>query len=175
MTKSFLTEQFNRTALPMAISIIGVCIFFLVMNWKLGILAIILFSINILIFLKISQKNIQKAIVKENDENKLIDEIDDSLHNSFSTITSGRIKQETNRIDQKHSKFDVLHNDQMKKTANVRFIIGIINLIIFCILVAFIIYLYKKNSLSNSLTIALIIILISLLNPYSVKYILIFS
>jgi len=51
----------------------------------------------------------------------------------------------------------------MKKTANVRFIIGIINLIIFCILVTFIIYLYKKNLISNSSTIAFIIILISLL------------
>lgn len=126
MTKSFLTEQFNRTAMPMAISIIGVCLFFLAMNWKLGVLAIILFTINILIFFKISQKNIQKAQVKEGDENKLIDEIDDSLHNSFSTITTGRIKQETNRINQKHSNFDGIHNDQMKYTANIRYISGII-------------------------------------------------
>jgi ABC-type multidrug transport system fused ATPase/permease subunit len=119
MTSSFLTEQFNRTAMPMAISIIGVCLFFLVMNWKLGIFAIILFSLNILIFFKISQKNIKKAISKETDENKLIDEIDDSLHNSFSTITTGSIKKETNRIDQKHSAFDNIHKDQMKNTADV--------------------------------------------------------
>ena len=110
MTKSFLTEQFNRTAMPMAVSIIGVCLFFLVMNWKLGVIAVVLFSINILIFFKISQKNIQKAQLKEKDENNLIDEIDDSLHNSFSTITSGRIKQETNRINQKHSNFDNIHS-----------------------------------------------------------------
>ena len=163
MTKSFLTEQFNRTAMPMAMSIIGVCLFFLVMNWKLGIFAIILFSINILIFFKISQKNIKNAISKETDENKLIDEIDDSLHNSFSTITTGSIKKETNRIDQKHSVFDNIHKDQMKNTADVRYISGIINLTIFCILVIFIIYLYKKNYLSNSLTISFIIILIFLL------------
>jgi ABC-type multidrug transport system fused ATPase/permease subunit len=160
---SFFFEQFNRTAMPMALSIIGVCIFFLVMNWKLGALAIILFSLNILIFFKISQKNIKKAIIKEGNENKLIDEIDDSLHNSFSTITTGRIKQETNRINQKHSMFDVLHKDQIKNTADVRYISGIINLTIFSILVAFIIYLYKKNSISNSLTISFIIILIFLL------------
>ena len=160
---SFFFEQFNRTAMPMAISIIGVCLFFLVMNWKLGIFAIILFSLNILIFFKISQKNIKKAISKETDENKLIDEIDDSLHNSFSTITTGSIKKETNRIDQKHSAFDNIHKDQMKNTADVRYISGIINLAIFCILVTFIIYLYKKNSLSNSLTISFIIILIFLL------------
>jgi ABC-type bacteriocin/lantibiotic exporter with double-glycine peptidase domain len=160
---SFFFEQFNRTAMPMALSIIGVCLFFLVMNWKLGVLAIILFSLNILIFFKISQKNIKKAQVKEKDENNLIDEIDDSLHNSFSTITTGRIKQETNRINQKHSNFDILHNDQMKYTANIRYISGIINLTIFSILVTFIIYLYKKNSISNSLTISFIIILIFLL------------
>jgi len=160
---SFFFEQFNRTAMPMAISIIGVCVFFLLMNWKLGVLAIILFSINIFIFFKISQKNIKKAIKKEGDENKLIDEIDDSLHNSFSTITAGRINHETKRINEKHSLFDSIHNDQMKYTANIRYISGIINLTIFCILVTFIIYLYKKNSVSNSLTITIIIILIFLL------------
>ena len=160
---SFFFEQFNRTALPMAISIIGVSLFFLFMNWKLGVLTILLFSLNIFIFFKISQKNIKNSSIKETNENKLIDEIDDSLHNSFSTITAGRIKQETNRIDQKHSIFDNIHHDQMKTTANVRYISGIINLLIFCVLVAFIIYLYKINSISNSLTISLIIILIFLL------------
>ena len=159
----FFFEQFNRTVMPMMISIIGVCLFFLVMNWKLGIFAIILFSINILIFFVISQNNIRKATIKENDENKLIDEIDDLLHNSFSTISSGRINQETNRIDQKHTNFDYIHNDQMKNTANIRYISGILNLIIFCSLVAFIIYLYKKDLISNSLTITFIIILIFLL------------
>lgn len=160
---SFFFEQFNRTVMPMAVSITGVCLFFLVMNWKLGVFAIILFSINILIFFLISQNNIRKAEIRENNENKLIDEIDDSLHNSFSTITAGRINQETNRIDQKHSNFDSIHSNQMKSTSNVRYISGILNIIIFCSLVAFIIYLYKKDLISNSLTITFIIILIFLL------------
>ncbi len=160
---SFFFEQFNRTVMPMAISIIGVCLFFLVMNWKLGVFAIILFAVNILIFFAISQNNIRKAGIKETDENILIDEIDDSLHNSFSTIISGKINQETERINEKHSKFDNVHSNQMKYTANIRYISGILNLVIFCALVAFIIYLYKKDAISNTLTITFIIILIFLL------------
>jgi ABC-type multidrug transport system fused ATPase/permease subunit len=166
---SFFIEQFNRNALPIGVSIIGVCLYFLFMNWKLGVLTIILFTVNILIFFRLSKKNIQKAIIKESDENKLIDEIDDSLHNSFSTITTGRIKQETNRIHQKHYKFDDIHNKQMKSTCDVRYIAGIINLIIFCLLVGFIIYLYKINSISNSSTITLIIIVIFLLKQIKVN------
>lgn len=160
---SFFFEQFNRTVMPMAISIIGVCLFFLVMNWKLGIFAIILFAVNILIFFAISQNNIHKAEIRENNENILIDEIDDSLHNSFSTITTGRISKETDRINEKHSEFDNIHTNQMKSTSNVRYISGILNLVIFCVLVAFIIYLYKKDAISNTLTITFIIILIFLL------------
>ncbi len=158
-----LTKQFNRTVMPMTVSIIGVCLFFLVMNWKLGVFAIILFTVNILIFFAISQNNIQKAEIRENNENILIDEIDDSLHNSFSTITGGMINNETNRIDKKHSNFDNIHTNQIKSTSNVRYISGIINLFIFCALVAFIIYLYKKDAISNTLTITFIIILIFLL------------
>lgn len=160
---SFFFEQFNRTVMPIMISIFGVCLFFLVMNWKLGVFAIILFTVNILIFFAISQNNIQKAGIRENNENKLIDEIDDSLHNSFSTITTGRINQETDRIDKKHSIFDNIHTNQMKSTSNVRYISGILNLVIFCSLVAFIIYLYKNDAISNTLTITFIIILIFLL------------
>ena len=160
---SFFFEQFNRTVMPMIISIIGVCLFFLVMNWKLGVFAIILFTVNIIIFFAISQNNIRKAEIRENNENILIDEIDDSLHNSFSTITTGRINKETERINDKHSEFDSIHTNQMKSTSNVRYISGILNLVIFCALVAFIIYLYKKDAISNTLTITFIIILIFLL------------
>jgi len=160
---SFFFERLNRTVMPMVLSIIGVCIFFLLMNWKLGIITIILFSINILIFFKICQKNIKKSRVREINENKLVDEIDDSLHNSFSTITSGRIKQEKDRIDQKHLNFNKIYNDQMKSTGTVKFLAGILNIIIFSLLISYIIYLYKQNSLSNSLTISTIIILIFLI------------
>jgi ABC-type multidrug transport system fused ATPase/permease subunit len=160
---SFFFERLNRTAMPMIISITGVCLFFLIMNWKLGICAIILFSINFLIFFKVCEKNIKKSRLREIDENKLIDQIDDSLHNSFSTITTGSINKERNRLDQNHSKFDDIYDNQMKSTAKVKFVAGFMNIIIFSLLVTFIIYLYKQNSISSSLTISFIIILIFLI------------
>ena len=160
---SYFFERINRTVLPMVISIIGVCIFFLVMNWKLGVSSIILFSIGIFIFYKVCQKNVKKSRMREIDENKLIDEIDDSLHNSFSTITTGCINKEKNRLNNKHSSFNNIYNDQMKSTANVKFIAGILNVIIFIILISYIFYLNKTNSISNSLTITFIIILVFLI------------
>ncbi len=160
---SFFYERLNRTVLPVTISIIGICLYFLIMKWKLGILSIILFSINIFVFFKICQKNIQKSKNREKNENKLVDEIDDTLHNSFSIITSDRINQEKNRLDKNHSKFDIIYNDQMKSTGNVKFIAGFLNVVTFLILSTYIIYLYKNNQISNSLTITFIIILIFLI------------
>jgi ABC-type multidrug transport system fused ATPase/permease subunit len=160
---SFFSERIWKIVLPMTLSIIGVCIFFLVMNWKLGIVSIILYSLFIFIFIKISQKNIENSRVREDSENKLLDEIDDSLHNSFSTITTGNINKEKNRLNNIHSNFNDIYNYQMKGLGNVRFTTGIINTVIFCLLLAYIIYLYKNNSISNSLTITLIIILIFLI------------
>ena len=159
---SVFFERIWKSALPMTISIIGVCIFFVFMNWKLGILSIISYLIYFLIFFKISQKNIENSKVRENNENKLLDEIDDSLHNSFSTITTGNINKEKNRLNNIHSDFNNIYNYQMKGLGTVRFITSIINTVIFCILLAFIIYLYKNNQISNALTITFIIILIFL-------------
>jgi len=166
---STFNETFGRAFVPMFISIIGVCIFFLFMNWRLGILTIILFSLYIFIFVKINQRNIKKSKIKEINENKLLDEIDDLLHNSFSTITTGSINKEKNRINQKHTIYDDIHNNQMKTTGSNRFIITILNLFIFCLLVIYIIYLYKKNLISNSLTITFIIILIFLLKQVRIN------
>jgi ABC-type multidrug transport system fused ATPase/permease subunit len=160
---SFFSERIWKIALPMTLSIIGVCIFFLVMNWRLGLVAIILYSIYMLIFIKISQKNIENSRVREDSENKLLDEIDDSLHNSFSTITTGNINQEKNRLNNIHSNFNDIYNNQMKGLGTVRFIAGVINTVIFCLLLAYIIYLYKTNIISNSTTITFIIILIFLI------------
>jgi ABC-type multidrug transport system fused ATPase/permease subunit len=160
---SFFFERVNRTVLPMVISILGVSLFFLFMNWKLGLFTIILFSINFIIFFKICEKNIKKSRLREINENKLIDEIDDSLHNSFSSITTGSIKHEKNRLNEKHSDFDKIYNDQMKSTSTVRFIAGIMNIIIFLLLLSYIIYIYKQNIISNSLTITFIITLIFLI------------
>jgi len=160
---SFFFERVNRTVLPMVISIIGVSLFFLFMNWKLGIFTIILFSINFMIFFKICERNVKKSRNREINENKLIDEIDDSLHNSFSSITTGSISNEKNRLNKKHSDFDQIYNDQMKSTSTVRFIAGIMNVIIFLLLISYIIYIYKQNIISNSLTITFIITLIFLI------------
>jgi ABC-type multidrug transport system fused ATPase/permease subunit len=147
----------------MTLSIIGVCIFFVFMNWKLGILSIILYSIYILIFIKISQKNIENSRVREDNENKLLDEIDDSLHNSFSTITTGNIDKEKYRLNYIHSNFNNIYNYQMKCLGKVRFITNVINTVIFFILLGYIIYLHKNNQISNSLSITFIIILIFLI------------
>lgn len=160
---SFFFERLNRWVIPMIISIFGVCFFFLIMNWKLGVFSIILFLINIFIFYKVCQKNVKKSRMREMDENKLLDEIDDSLHNSFSTITTGSIKKERNRLDKNHLNFDSIYDEQMKSTANVKFIACVLNLIVFSLLIAYIIYLNKNNSLSTSLTITLIIILVFLI------------
>jgi ABC-type multidrug transport system fused ATPase/permease subunit len=160
---SFFFERVNRTVLPMGISIFGVCIFFLIMNWKLGIFTILLFIINLIIFFKICEKNVKKSIMREINENKLIDEIDDSLHNSFSTITTGSIKKERNRLEKKQYNYDNLYDTQLRSTAKVKFVAGIMNVIIFGLLVSFIIYFNKKNYISTSTTITFIIILIFLI------------
>jgi ABC-type multidrug transport system fused ATPase/permease subunit len=160
---SFFFDKLNRSVSIIIISIISVCLFFLFMNWKLGILSIILFSINFIIFFKICEKNIKKSILRENDENKLIDEIDDSLHNSFSTITTGSINKERDRLDKKHLIFDNIYDEQMKSTAKVKLIAALMNIIIFSLLISYIIYLYKQNLISNSLTITFIIVLVFLI------------
>lgn len=160
---SFFYERLNKTVLPITLSIIGICLYFLIMKWKLGILSIILFSINIFVFFKVCQKNIQKSKNREKNENKVIDDIDDSLHNSFSIITCDRINQEKNRLDKIHSEFDIIYDEQMTSTGNVKFVAGFLNVITFLILSAYIIYLYKNNQISNSLTITFIIILIFLI------------
>jgi len=160
---TFFQERLNKTVLPMTISIIGICLYFLVMNWRLGLLSIFIFSVNFYIFFLVCQKNIQKSRDKELNENKLLEEIDDSLHNCFSIITSDRIKFEKKRLQKTHLKFDDIYNEQLKSTGDVKLISGIMNVTIFGILSAYIVYLFKIKKISSSQTITFIIILIFLI------------
>jgi len=157
---SFFYERFNRWVLPFLITIVGVVLFFFIMSFRMGLISLVTFTTYLIIFYLVCKTDIEKSKKRESKENKLLEDIDDTLHNCFSVITSGKIKDERERLDQIHNKFDDSLHNQMKSGTNIRWVTGMLNIISFSVLAATTLYLYKNNYISNSLTITFIVVLI---------------
>ncbi len=165
---SFFYERFNRWALPFLITIVGVIIFFLVMNFRMGLISLITFSIYLLVFYFVCKSDINYSIKRENKENRMLEDIDDALNNSFSIITSGKINDEKMRLHKIHNSFDDSLYNQMKNGTTIRWTISILNIISFAVLTGTTLYLYKNNKIKNSTTITFIVILVFLVKQLRV-------
>ena len=132
------------------------------MNLRMGLISIATFSAYLIVFYLICQSDVKKSMKRENRENKLMEDIDDTLHNCFSVITSGKIKDEKSRLHSIHNKFDDSLNSQLANSAGVRWATSILNIITFAVLSGTVLYLYKNNMINNSTTISFIVILIFL-------------
>lgn len=163
---SFFYERFNRWVLPFFVTVIGIIVFFFFLNPRMGGITFIVLSVYILIFYLICSSDVGKSQQREFKENKMLDDIDDTLTNSFSVITSGKISSETKRIHDIHNNFDVSLSGQMKNSALIRWSISILNIVVFGALVAAALYLYKKSYIDSSKTITFIVVLVFLVKHF---------
>jgi len=163
---SFFYERFNRWVLPFFVTVIGIIVFFFFLNPRMGGITFIVLLVYVLIFYLICSSDVGKSQQREFKENKMLDDIDDTLTNSFSVITSGKISSETKRIQDIHDNFDVSLSGQMKNSALIRWSISILNIVVFGVLVAAALYLYKKSYIDSSKTITFIVVLVFLVKHF---------
>ena len=153
-------ERFNKWFLPFVITILGVTIYLFFINVNIGLISILAFLIYSFSFYQKSKIDINNSKDRENKENKLLEEIDDSLNNCFSIITSSRTVFEKNRLDKLHNILDSSVFTQQAGHASFRAILGILNIGVFAILSFYTLYLFKKRKISNASAISIIILVV---------------
>jgi len=160
---TFYYERFNRWVVPFLVTFVIITIFFFFMNLKLGGISLLLFIIYLIIFYLIAQTDIKKSKARERQENIMFEDIDDTLNNCMSIITSGKLEDETNRLANNHTQYDILLKKQLKNSTLVRWGLSTLNIVVFSILTIVILYFYKKGILDNAKTITLITVIFFLI------------
>ena len=154
----YFNERFARWLLPFIVIVIGITIYLFFINFKLGLISLLLFIVyGLSFYFKI---NSQKKVVveREKNENILMEEIDDSLNNSFSVITNERIDFEKKRLDKLQKESDNSTINQLNSNVNFKAVLGFFNIILFASLTIYTLYLYKTKQISNAIAISLIIL-----------------
>jgi len=154
----YFNERFARWLLPFIVIVIGITIYLFFINFKLGLISLLLFIVyGLSFYFKI---NSQKKVVveREKNENILMEEIDDSLNNCFSVITNERIDFEKKRLDKLQDKSDNGIINQLNSNVNLKAVLGFLNIALFASLTIYTLYLYKTKQISNAIAISLIIL-----------------
>jgi len=154
----YFNERFARWLLSFIVIVIGITIYLFFINFKLGLISLLLFIVyGLSFYFKI---NSQKKVVveREKNENILMEEIDDSLNNSFSVITNERIDFEKKRLDKLQKESDNSTINQLNSNVNLKAVLGFLNIALFASLTIYTLYLYKTKQISNAIAISLIIL-----------------
>ena len=93
---------------------------------------------------------------KEKDENKLIKQIDDRLHNSMNIFTSGQTDFEKQYLLKIHNVFEKSVKKELSDSANIKLATASMNVIVFISLIVSTFYLFYKKKISSAQTISIV-------------------
>lgn len=165
---SFYYERINRYIIPYILTIVTIVIYLTYLNPLIGFASALIFGAYTYIIYLIGKTDIKNSQDRETEEHNMLEEIDDTLNNSLSIITSGNIDNEHIRISGIHNSYDKILEKQSKGSCLVKFSTSILNIVIFLILVSSTLYLFKMGKISTQTTIAIITIFIFLLKHFRI-------
>lgn len=153
---SFFHERLNRWLFPFLMTLSAVMVYLFFLNKRLGAISSASIFIYILIIFLLARQDIKRSEAREKEENILLEELDDTLSNSISIVTCGKLDQERERIINTHNKYDEILKKQLRSSSMLKWVSCILNIILFAIIIGSTLSLYKNSSISNASTIAII-------------------
>lgn len=146
----------NKYVVPFFITFAIVIVYLFFLNPKMGGIGAVSIVIYLVIFFFMARYNIRKASKRELKENVMLEDVDDTLNNSLSIMSTGQSKLETARLNKIHDEYDIKLKQQLKSSNLTKWVSSILNICLFGVLIFSALYFYKKNELSSAATISLI-------------------
>lgn len=153
---SIFFTSFNKYIIPFFLTLAIVIVYLFILNRKMGVVGAVSIIIYIVVFYFVAKHNIEKSSKREKEENKMLEDVDDTLNNSLSIISCGQKKKEEERLNKLHNEYDKYYKKQLNNATLIKWISALMNIFIFGVLIFFTLYFYKKGELSSAVTISLI-------------------
>ena len=153
---SIFFTNFNKYIIPFFITFAVVIVYLFILNVKMGVVGTISIIIYIVVFYFVAKRNVLKASEREKEENKMLEDVDDTLNNCLSIISCGQKKKEEERLNKLHDSYDKYYTKQLNNSTLIKWISALMNVFLFGVLIFFTLYLYKRGDLSPAVTISLI-------------------
>jgi len=157
--RAIITE-FCIWIFPQALAILVINIYFFVLNWKLGLLSLILvavfFYINYYYFTKCAIYSNQCHILFE----KKNQDTQDKLSNSYSIYSTGSLNKEILNYSNNTKIYTTKFKENLFCLTNAKIITSLLIVILFVVLNSFAVYLFMKKEISFTNLIAIFITII---------------
>jgi len=163
---SLFFDRMNKYILPFFISILAVIIYLFFLNRKIGLLSLVTVVIYFVIFYLVAKSDIKISKKREKYENNMMENIDDTMNNSLSIITSGKMDDETSRINTIHDEHDVIFKKQLVNGFNIKLVISFLNIFLIGAIICFALYFYKRGEVSSTIVITIVTMCIFLLKHF---------
>ena len=145
---------------PRMIAIIVINIYFFILNWKLGLLSLVLiilfFYVNYYYFKKCSIYSNEKHILAENKNQ----DTQDKLSNSYSIYSTGSLNKEILNYENKTTEYTNKYKENLFCLNKATIITGLLTVTLFVLLNSTAVYLYIQKDLSITNLIAIFITII---------------
>lgn len=153
---SLFYSTVNKYVIPFFITFAIVIVYLYFLNPKMGAIGSLSIIIYLVIFFFLAKSNIKKASKRELKENTMLEDVDDTLNNSLSIMSTGQSSLETNRLNKIHDEYDKKLKKQMSSSTLTKWVSSLLNIALFGVLIFSSLYFFKKNELSAASTISLI-------------------
>lgn len=159
-TVTSFTGRFIYWVITFVLTSVVILGYVIYLNPTIGIMTLLVFIAFFILYyyILLDTKNTSEQL--ENEERKLMSNVDDVLSNSISIICMKKIKDEKEFLTQKHGVYDNAHETQLWSTSKGGYAMSIIVTLILVAYVYVILRLYKSKSIDSTSTIKVIIIML---------------
>lgn len=149
-------DRFNKYLVPLFLTIIVVVGYLFFVNLKLGLIALIAFSIYIWVFFSFSQNQFNLSKKREKQEGQLYNDIEDTLGNIFTVFSLNQLKHETDRLNSQSDQFNKIFEKELNHSARIKFVGSFMNILLFIVLIGSTLYYFRQGEIDQVTTMTLI-------------------
>jgi ABC-type bacteriocin/lantibiotic exporter with double-glycine peptidase domain len=159
-TVTSFTGRFIYWVVTFVLTTVVILSYILYLDPLIGAMTLFVFVLFFIMYYYILLDTKNTSEQRENEEKRLMSNIDDVLSNSISIICTKKIKDEKEFLTNRHSIYDETHETQLWSSSKGGYAMSIIVTIILVIYVYVILRLYKNHKIDSTSTIKVIIIML---------------
>ena len=159
-TTTICTQSFVYWIFSFIITVISILVYITYTNLEIGLIIILIFGLFCVLYYYILMKIKNKANHREKEEKILMTHVDDVLSNSLSILSCKKVKEEKEYIENKHSIYDKVQEQQLWYSSKGVYLFSFIVTIILIVFVFTIFKFYKSKKITSEVTIKMVIIIL---------------
>lgn len=159
-TTTICTQSFIYWIFSFIVTVISILAYITYTNLEIGLIIILLFGLFCVVYYYILLKIKDKSSEREKEEKILMTHVDDVLSNSLSILSCKKVKEEKEYIENRHSIYDEVQEQQLWYSSKGTYLFSFIVTIILIVSVFTIFKFYKSKKITSEGTIKLVIIIL---------------